>query len=253
MKKTFFFKFFQACVSAALCLLLCLMSEPALASDPKGKVEEAVQGAWAKRDGNKVMLTKGAEIYEFDILQTDDTGSMTLHFIDDSYLELSNNTDIGVFEVINSDTSKRFNLSVTYGAAKIVSGMIVKANPKGFKITTPKSTVGIRGTTIAVNVRTDGFEKVKVIDISPGHSVNVTHRESKRTKIMRTVNSSVTITPRNEVITEGDVIDEQPVENKWPTTPDDDDNDDNDDNNNNNSPGKDDGPDCENDNSSPPR
>ena len=117
-----------------------------LAAESKGKVEESTPGFWAMREDKRVDLSTGDDIYEFDIIMTDATGAGTIRFIDDTVLEVRNSTELDVKEVVFTEERNRFNVGVMEGTARVITGAIVRQNPRGFKVTTPKSTIGIRGT-----------------------------------------------------------------------------------------------------------
>lgn len=165
----------------ALFVLLSASVGTAVAAESKGKVETSEPGFWATREGNRVDLSIGDDIYEFDILKTDDKGGGTIRFLDDTVLEIRNSSEIDVKEVVFTEERNRFNVGVVEGTARVITGAIVRQNPRGFKVTTPKSTIGIRGTdleaghvaetdtsTVSVN-ETDGT--VTVTDKATGISV----------------------------------------------------------------------------------
>lgn len=192
---------------AAVCLIL-LSAASVFAAEPAGTVERAEGDFWAMREGKKVELSKNSGVFEFDILFTDKSGSATIRFKDNTVLEIRANTKIDVKEVVFTDTKNRFNVGVVNGTAKIITGLIVKKNPKGFKVTTPKSTIGIRGTELTVIVdATTGVETVKINDISDGHTVEVSYNEIEESRSLRASGASVTINERNAVDSDGDVVD----------------------------------------------
>lgn len=129
-----------------LLLTLFVLSAGAAFAESKGKVETSSPGFWVVRDGERTDLSVGDDILEFDILATDATGGGTIRFIDDTVLEVRNNSEIDVKEVVFTEDRNRFNVGVVEGTARVITGAIVRQNPRGFKVTTPKSTIGIRGT-----------------------------------------------------------------------------------------------------------
>jgi hypothetical protein len=152
----------------------------AFAADSKGTVEAAAGDFWAVRDGNRAELGVGANVFEFDILETGSSGSATVRFIDDSVIELRAGTSVSVKDVVFSEDRNRFNVGITGGVARVITGAIVRRNPRGFKMTTPKSTIGIRGTIMLISVnRATGAESYAVESMDPGHSVSVTNSATK--------------------------------------------------------------------------
>lgn len=165
------------CLSAAVFVVASPASS--FAAESKGKVEQATPGLWAVRDGNRVDLAVDADIYEFDIVKTDATGGALIRFIDDTTMELRSDTEIDIKEVVFSDDRNRFNVGVVEGGARLITGAIVKRNPRGFKTTTPKSTIGIRGTTLGVGYdKETDVDQIDVEDIDGTHSVGVTNKST---------------------------------------------------------------------------
>ena len=161
-----------------LLLALCLLLPAELrAAEPRGSVERAEPGFWAVRDGSRVDLAEGAAIYEFDILETDGSGAATLRFDDDSTLEMQGDTRIDIMEVVFSENRNRFNVGVVEGTARVVTGAIVRRNPRGYKITTPHSTIGIRGTTLIVTAA-EKETTTFVESLSGAHTVEVRNRST---------------------------------------------------------------------------
>jgi hypothetical protein len=168
------------------------ITSPALSAEPVGRAD-SVQGAfWAVRGGNRVDLTDGGEIFEFDILETDQMGYARVIFADQSVLEIAGGSNIDVRAVVFSSDRNRFNVGVMQGAARVITGEIVRRNPKNFKITTPKSTIGIRGTTLLVEVR-QAYEKVTVEAIGEGHAVNYSSRSTRDSWTLTRPGDTVTV------------------------------------------------------------
>jgi hypothetical protein len=161
-----------------LILIFCVFVPQALGAEPVGRADSVQAGFWAVRNSYRVDLGDGGEIFEYDILETDQTGYARVIFADQSVLEIASNSNIDVRSVVFSPDRNRFNVGVMQGAARVITGEIVKRNPRNFKITTPKSTIGIRGTTLLVEVRTT-YEKFTVEAIGEGHAVNYSSRSSR--------------------------------------------------------------------------
>ena len=186
-------------LAAVLIALWTAPCEPAtFADEPKGFVEESDGGLFVTRDTRRMPLDVESDVYEYDILETDSNGSAVIHFLDDSILEMGSDTRIDVKELIFTSARKKFNVGLAHGAARIITGAIVKFNPKVFKLTTPKSSIGIRGTTLHVEV-TEQFERVTVENLSEGSSVTCTNTESGGSYTMTEVQDSVTISSVEQV------------------------------------------------------
>jgi uncharacterized repeat protein (TIGR02543 family) len=178
--------------------------------EPKGHVETVEGSLSATRDMARVDLVAGSNIYEYDILETDPTGSAVIRFLDDSILEMGSGARIDIKELVFSSERNRFNVGLVHGVVRVITGAIVKFNPRGFKLTTPKSSIGIRGTTLFVEV-TERYERVTVEELSDASYVTHTNTDSKESFSMTLVQDSVTvssvevtdpITGRVDIITE---------------------------------------------------
>ncbi len=188
--------------------LLLLSAAVAFAAEPVGKIERAQAKVWTVRDGKRVDLSQGAALFEFDVLCTDNSGSATVRFKDDTVLELRHGSHVDIKEVAFSEARSRFNVGVVSGTAKIITGMIVNKNPKGFKITTPKSTIGIRGTEFTVVVDSvTGRESVTVDNISAAHTVEVNYTAIGESRSLQAAGASASINEQNAVESSGSVVD----------------------------------------------
>ncbi|MDR3255444.1 MAG: FecR family protein [Synergistaceae bacterium] len=180
-----------------ICLFCPFYQSQAAADNPVGHVENANAGFGATREDKRIDLTAGDGVFEFDILETDASGAATIRFVDGSVLEMRGETRLNVKEVVFSEDRNRFNVGVINGTARIITGMIVKRNPRGFKITTPTSTIGIRGTTLSFIVR-ENVESVTVDDISEGSVVTYVNRLTGETFTMTKAGDSITATGMTE-------------------------------------------------------
>ncbi|MDR1885057.1 MAG: FecR domain-containing protein [Synergistaceae bacterium] len=165
----------QRCVTVLA--LLALLPLGALAAEPGGYVESVTPSMWAVRDNNRVLLEEGSEVYEFDIIQTSETGSGIIHFKDDSILEIGSDSEIDLRQVVFSSNRSRLNVGVMQGMARVISGGIIKINPRFMKLTTPRSSIGIRGTTVRIE-ETPEMETITGEDLEEGHFITVTNNRT---------------------------------------------------------------------------
>jgi hypothetical protein len=131
-------------------------------------------------------------VYEFDIIETDSTGSAVIRFSDDSILEMKNDTRVDLKEVVFSNDRVRFNVGMAHGTARVITGAIVKVNPKAFKMTTPKCSIGIRGTTLYVEA-SELRELITVEDLGERKAVTVTNFVTRETYSLTKIGDSVTV------------------------------------------------------------
>jgi hypothetical protein len=124
-----------------------------------------------------VFLEDGDYVYEFDIIQTDESGSGMIRFNDNSILEIGNSSEVDLRLLIFSSARARLNVGILQGAARFISGGIVKINPRFLKLTTPKSAIGIRGTTLLIEENSDS-EAITGEDLEEGHYIIVTNNRT---------------------------------------------------------------------------
>ncbi|MDR1944265.1 MAG: FecR family protein [Synergistaceae bacterium] len=180
-------------VFTSLILISAFSANRAGAAESGGKVDSMKAGFWATRSQGRVDLNTGDDIYEYDILETDSSGTAVVRFADGSVLQIGSDAKINVTEIVFSGDRNRFNVGIMQGAARMITGEIVKRNPNNFKVTTPKSTIGIRGTTLLFEVRTN-FEKVTVEEISEGSVVKYTNKDTRESWTMTRPGDTVSVT-----------------------------------------------------------
>ena len=161
--------------SAILLLLLffvCSMgiASSALAVEGVGDVISLKPGAFAMRGGKKVPLQMKSRVHQSDVLMTDATGKVQVILDDDTTLSLAPSTSLELRTVV-AEGKPEFNAHMSQGLARFITGKIVEKNPKGFTVTTPEGTVGIRGTMFGLHSY-NGRTRVSVINSSRGVLLN---------------------------------------------------------------------------------
>lgn len=133
-------------------------------ASPIGQVETIEGGATAQRaDGSVQTLEVGAKIYQDDVVQTDGGGRVSLTFTDGTIFTLSPGSRMIIDELIydpaGSSNSGAFNL--VQGGFVFIAGQVAKTG--GMDVNTPSATMGIRGTTVVVDIQTiDGIVTTEV-------------------------------------------------------------------------------------------
>ncbi|MDR0647758.1 MAG: FecR family protein [Synergistaceae bacterium] len=176
-----------------LVAMAALFTGHAEAAAPVGRIESASGDAWAMREGRRAGLAVGSDLYEYDIINTGEGASVQAVFADGSVLQMGGGASVSVMEVVFSPGRSRFNLGITQGAARAITGEIAKINPNGFKITTPMSVIGIRGTTLSFMV-SEAQERVTLEELSLGSTVRFTSRDTGKSWTMTRPGDSVTVT-----------------------------------------------------------
>ncbi|MFK7877786.1 MAG: Ig-like domain-containing protein [Paracoccaceae bacterium] len=135
-----------------------------LNTDPIGQVDALDGSASVTRaDGSTVTLSIGDLIYQNDLVETETSSSVSLVFVDGSVFTLSQNSRMIMDELAYSpsggDNSGVFNL--IQGGFVFVAGQLARTGD--MDVNTPTSTIGIRGTTVEVQiVVNDGITEVIV-------------------------------------------------------------------------------------------
>ena len=132
-----------------------LLPAAALASQDIGTVIAFTPGASVQRDGKTEPLTLQAGIRVSDTIQTDAAGRVKILFNDDSSLSLGPDTSMDMKEYADTGGKSSFSAHVTQGVLRAITGKIVEQNPAGFTLSTPKATIGIRGTIVSVRTGKD--------------------------------------------------------------------------------------------------
>lgn len=170
-------KRFAILMTAAVIAVGTLFCAAAFANTAVAQAVSVTPGAWATSGGKKIELKAGSDIFVSDVLTTDAKGRGEIKFADGTVIVMNKSSEVRVSEFVMTDQKNSFAAGVAKGVARVVTGNIVKRNPNGFKIETPRSTVGIRGTTVTLSV-TPKMEAVVVDEIGAGSYLSVINRGS---------------------------------------------------------------------------
>jgi VCBS repeat-containing protein len=126
------------------------------AGDPIGQVETLSGEASVQRaDGTVDTLGLGDKIFLNDVLQTGGDGRLAVTFVDGTIFTLSPASRMVVDELIydpaGQDNFGGFNL--IQGSFVFIAGQVAKTG--GMDVATPSATMGIKGTTVLVEIGTD--------------------------------------------------------------------------------------------------
>jgi VCBS repeat-containing protein len=128
----------------------------ATATDPIGQVETLSGDATVQRaDGTVETLGPGDKIFPDDVLQTGADGRLAVTFVDGTIFTLSPASRMVVDELIYDPAGQGnfggFNL--IQGSFVFIAGQVAKTG--GMDVSTPSATMGIKGTTVLVEIGTD--------------------------------------------------------------------------------------------------
>ena len=148
--------------AAALVAGLLVAVFPATAQDAAvGSVLELEGAADAVRtDGSRASLQPGSEVFLGDRVETGTGSTLAIRFVDGTLLSIAANASMTIDELVYDpgaqDNASLFSL--TQGLFVLVSGDIAKSGD--MVVTTPVSTIGIRGTAVAIQAAREELENI---------------------------------------------------------------------------------------------
>lgn len=141
----------------AALLLVCAVATPVVAQERPvaGRIKVSTGAAFIVRDGAPVPAQVGQIVFEADGLRTGGDGKIGVTLNDDTRLSLGPNSELTLerFTYAPSDSAFGLVLKFVRGAATYVSGRIAKIAPDSIRLETPASIIGVRGTTLAIQVQ----------------------------------------------------------------------------------------------------
>ena len=135
---------------------LTLLAAPAFAQRPAaaGRIKLATGEVFVVRGGTSEPAKVGQEVYESDSLRTGSDGRLGVTLIDDTRVSLGPGSE-GRAQQLSVDAGRRSAGSgseLRSWMAVYVSGKIAKLAPDSIRLETPGAIVGVRGTTVAIQV-----------------------------------------------------------------------------------------------------
>jgi hypothetical protein len=135
---------------------LVTLAGPAFAQPPSpaGRVKVVAGSAFIVRSGGTIRAEVGQPVFESDSLRTGEEGSIGVTLDDDTRLSLGPSSEVHLssFRYAPAQGSVGLAMSFLRGIAVYVSGQIAKLAPDAVRLETPSAIVGVRGTTLAVQV-----------------------------------------------------------------------------------------------------
>ncbi len=138
---------------------------------PIGRVETASGGVKATRaDGTEVTLASGDPVFLGDILETSNDGTVGITFADESTFSLGEAGRMTLDELIFDPGAQEgaMHVNLIQGAFTFISGKIAKTDPNAMVVSTPTSTIGIRGTAGGGHVDSDGVTTAALMPEASG-------------------------------------------------------------------------------------
>ena len=137
--------------------------------EPIGKVENLEGEVWAIRvDGTRVQLQAGDQVFQGDILESGNDGSIGVLLADDTTFSMGAEGRMVLDEMIYDPGTQEGSISISalQGVFTFVSGQVAKTDPDAMTLDTPVATIGIRGTQVG-------------LDLGDGTGLGVTLMEEK--------------------------------------------------------------------------
>jgi hypothetical protein len=96
----------------------------------------------------------GQEVYESDGLRTGNDGRLGITLMDDTRVSLGPGSEVRLNSFLFTPAEGRLGLVLNFvrGMAVYVSGKIAKLAPDSIRLETPGAIVGVRGTTVAIQI-----------------------------------------------------------------------------------------------------
>lgn len=115
-----------------------------------------VQGeAWVGSAAQRRPAASGEGVQVSQRVSTGKTGAATLTLRDGTVLTMGPNStmDLSAFEFNTTTQEGNLLLDLLQGSVRVVTGLLGKASPDKFKVKTPTSVVGVRGTDFIVETQ----------------------------------------------------------------------------------------------------
>lgn len=125
-------------------------------SDPIGQVEAIVGGAYVQRtDGTRVDLELGVKVFQNDVVVTGASAKVSITFADGTIFSLASGSRMVLDELVyeQGGTENSGTFSLIEGSFVFIAGEVAKTG--GIDVNTPTATMGIRGTTVKVDIKSE--------------------------------------------------------------------------------------------------
>ena len=135
-----------------------VLSGGATAQQAAGRVLVAVGTVSIERAGTRIPGAAGTEVQKGDTIQVGPQSNAQVRLADESIIALRADTTFRITEFnFTSQGAEKDNafFSLLKGGIRTVTGLIGKSDPNSYKVDTPTSTIGIRGTHYTLRVCND--------------------------------------------------------------------------------------------------
>jgi hypothetical protein len=124
---------------------------------PAGRIKVVSGDAVIVRGGSTVPARNGAAVFASDSLRTGKAGRVGVTLSDDTQVSIGPASEVRLDAFVYDPGQGQLSLVLKFirGTAAYVSGQIAKLAPDAVRLETPQAIVGVRGTTLAVQVTPD--------------------------------------------------------------------------------------------------
>ncbi len=182
-----------------------------------GTVQSVIGDAWLTRiDGSRVQITQGSAIHQGDVVETGAGGGLAIAFVDGTSLSLSDSARMVIDELVYSasSSSNAASFSLVQGLFVLVSGDIAKTGE--MLVETPVSTIGIRGTSVAIQAATEGLRNIITLLQDPdGHVGVVEVATAVASVILSAIGETTSVSSANQAPTAIEVLTSADVESLY--------------------------------------
>jgi hypothetical protein len=144
-------------VGLFLAVPMLTLPASAVAAEAIGKVKTAESNAAIQRGEERIAAAVGTMVQRYDVLETDDTGSMGVIFNDDTTISVGPKSKLTINEFVYNPKQGQFSFvsKLAQGTLSYISGDIAKKSPESVAVQTPSATIGIRGTSFLIKIIED--------------------------------------------------------------------------------------------------
>jgi hypothetical protein len=144
-------------IAATVAIGIAINAVPAFAqaqSNAAGRIKLASGQVYLVRGGTSTPAEVGQAVLESDTLRTGADGRLGVTLRDDTRVSLGPGSEVRLDSFLYTPSEGRLGLVLNFvrGIAVYVSGKIAKLAPDAIRLETPGAIVGVRGTTVAVQV-----------------------------------------------------------------------------------------------------
>ncbi len=129
-------------------------AQTAPAAKTIGKVVTVVGTATAIRGKAKIALKLGDKIFEHDVFETGPKGNLALTFSDNTSFAIGPKSRIAIDTYFFDPKNLKGNMlaKIKRGTMMVRTGQLTRQKPGSVRIKTPRTVLGVRGTTFVVTV-----------------------------------------------------------------------------------------------------